>query len=186
MLKLQWAPVAVLSICFLLLLGVLTMILDVPMMIDMYTDSMLGQARAGIYKFMLFMTLFTGRGLWYIFLSTLIFSSLWDLGISKVFAIVLSLPVLIMGVVCTFVGWRHTAKLELIRTNLLNMKSHACPEPGMSKTMFSQRAAEVGVQLTKDELDYMTHAISEELPSNDGTIPQEKFDEWLHHQNKVV
>merc|ERR1719337_512246 len=70
-----WEPAGFVTVLFQLFFGLLMVVLDFPIP---HPSPMLANVRAHIYKFFLFLTRFTGRGLWYLFLGTMIFATLFD------------------------------------------------------------------------------------------------------------
>eukprot|EP00435_Cladocopium_sp_Y103_P053077 s931_g16.t3 len=77
------APAQFMTTLFLLLFGVLMVVLDFPIPNPTQRDwPNLVSIRDHCYKFVLFMTRFMGRGMWYLFLATMVFAALWDTNIS--------------------------------------------------------------------------------------------------------
>merc|ERR1719198_2736089 len=68
-----FAPATAVSEFFLLMFGALMLVLDFPFP-NMALHPHITAFRFHIYKFVLFMTRFMGRGIWYLFLSTMVFS----------------------------------------------------------------------------------------------------------------
>merc|ERR1719329_188846 len=80
----EFAPFQFTSQVFLALFGALMLVLDWP-----FQQETMRPHRQHIYKFLLFMTRFVGRGVWYIFLGTMVFASFWDLDVSPFLGIVM-------------------------------------------------------------------------------------------------
>merc|ERR1719183_379768 len=91
----EFAPFSFTTILFMLLFGILMVILDFPVP---RPSAALASVRAHIYKFFLFLTRFTGRGVWYLFLGTMIFATLFDLNISQFFGICMGAYVGVVGI----------------------------------------------------------------------------------------
>merc|ERR1719238_1961853 len=106
----EFAPFSFTTILFMLLFGFLMVVLDFPIP---HPSPHLAYMRANIYKFFLFLTRFTGRGLWYLFLGTMIFATLFDLNISAFFGICLGGYVGILGLVTLYFGIHMSRKLDV-------------------------------------------------------------------------
>merc|ERR1719188_1732437 len=76
-----FAPATFLFEIFLCVFGLIMLVLDTPLP-HVQNHRHVMMTRVQIYKFALFMTRFTGRGAWYLFLATLVFGALWDTGIN--------------------------------------------------------------------------------------------------------
>eukprot|EP00811_Abedinium_folium_P003104 NODE_12856_length_1199_cov_13.673507.p1 GENE.NODE_12856_length_1199_cov_13.673507~~NODE_12856_length_1199_cov_13.673507.p1 ORF type:complete len:230 (-),score=75.87 NODE_12856_length_1199_cov_13.673507:372-1061(-) len=174
--SLSWAPIAFVNVIFMLGFGLLMMVLDYPAPIP---APALAKTRNHIYKFFLFMTRFTGRGVWYIFLGTMIFFCLWDLKISKFIGFMLGFPVIVLGIACVVVGVQLSNKLNQVRLSLSQGDAHSmCPERGISTVQFGELASKANVNFSKDELDYVINALSES-PTNDGIVSPQEYQNWL-------
>merc|ERR1719160_1674122 len=118
---------------FLVMFGLLMVVLDLPFGA---TSPRANMVRDSIYKYMLFLTRFTGRGLWYCFLGTMIWSALFDLSISWFLGFTLGLYVILLGIVTMVTGIKLSLKLDLVRKQINNrdMEVPDCPDKGFSKT----------------------------------------------------
>merc|ERR1719451_249416 len=105
----SWAPFSFTSQVFLLVFGLLMLVLDFPLP---HPSPNLAMVRNNIYKFMLFMTRFTGRGIWYTFLGTMIFGALYDLNISWFLGVLIGGYVVVLGIVTTCYGLILSRKLN--------------------------------------------------------------------------
>merc|ERR1711957_95205 len=91
---------------------------------------------------MLFLTKFTGKGLWYIFLGTMVFASLWDQETCpKVLGACLSIYPILLGLAAFFKGWCLSLELNKVRKQKLNKglftpSSSLLKEAGLSLTHF--------------------------------------------------
>merc|ERR1719271_2337555 len=122
----EFAPFSFTTVLFMLLFGFLMVVLDFPIP---HPSPTLAAVRASIYKFFLFLTRFTGRGVWYLFLGTLIFATLFDLNISAFFGVCLGGYVGILGLVTLIFGVRLSQKLDVVRQELL-LGDKQCPPNG--------------------------------------------------------
>jgi len=171
----EWAPFSFTTVLFMALFGVLMVVLDFPIP---HPNPTLAAVRANIYKFFLFLTRFTGRGMWYLFLGTMIFATLYDLNISPFFGICLGGYVGILGLVTLVFGYRLSRKLDHVRQELL-MGDKMCPPSGYSQEGFKTLALQVSKQdFTDDELVYVFNSLSFN-PMNDGVINPEEYKQWL-------
>merc|ERR1719506_2749916 len=132
----EFAPMSFVTILFMLVFGMLMVVLDFPIP---HPSPMLAAVRAHIYKFFLFLTRFTGRGVWYLFLGTMIFATLFNLNISAFFGICLGGYVGILGLVTLIFGVRLSQKLDVVRQELL-LGDKQCPPNGYSMQGFNDLA----------------------------------------------
>merc|ERR1719456_1194589 len=172
-----WAPFSFTTVLFMLLFGFLMVVLDFPIP---HPSPTLAHIRANIYKFFLFLTRFTGRGVWYLFLGTMIFATLFDLNISAFFGICLGGYVGILGLVTLFFGIRLSQKLDVVRQDLLLGQDKSCPQQGYSMQGFKDLANRLPSKqdFTDDELVYVFNSLSFN-PMNDGVLTPEEYKQWL-------
>jgi hypothetical protein len=173
----RWAPVSFVTQWFLLTFGILMFVLDFPLP---HESQRINSLRSHIYKFMLFMTRFTGRGLWYTFLGSMIFAALYDLKISLFFGVFLGGYVGILGVVTTCYGALLSRKLDTVRQAVLaSTATPECPTHGFSKQAFRELAQQVSeADFSDDELDYVLNGLSFS-PNNDGVIMRDEYLYWI-------
>jgi len=170
-----FAPFSVTTILFLLSFGLLMIVLDFPVP---HPSPHLATIRMNIYKFMLFMTRFTGRGMWYLFLGTMIFVTLFDLKISYFFGIVLGGYTSILGIAALVYGIQLSRKLDGVRKEL-QFKPAECPHQGLTMQQFQTLAVQVSqTHFTDDELTYVFNGLSF-TANNDGLISQDEYNTWL-------
>jgi len=171
----EWAPCSFTTVVFMCLFGILQVILDFPIP---HPNQSLAWVRLNIYKFFLFLTRFTGRGMWYLFLGTMIFATLFDLKISYFFGICLGGYVGILGLVTLVFGIRLSQRLDQVRQALLH-DDKPPPQQGLSQEMFRTLAQQTAsVTFTDDELVYVMNSLSFSA-SNDGVITAEEYKQWL-------
>lgn len=161
---------------FLVFFGFLMIMLDFPVT---HSSECVARCRRMMYRSLLFMTRFTGRGIWYIFLSTMTFSGLWDLGVSRVLGVVLALPVMVIGVVSTYAGWNLSRKLDQVRLSQDENVELACPpnSTGLSAVIFCETCSHIGVYFDKSELEHVMDALSESPASE--KVTYEQYQNWL-------
>jgi hypothetical protein len=179
----EWAPGTFFGNLFLLVFGLLMVVLDFPIP---HPHQSLVDVRDNIYKFVLFMTRFTGRGVWYLFLSTLIFSTLWDGGPSWMMGLFFTGYLIILGLVASYKGGMMSYKLNKVREEILKSNRSAehylAPrQTSLSKVQFQAMVESVTRDkdfFDTDELDYVINALSF-TPYNDGQVSMEEIEYWL-------
>mmetsp|Transcript_14931 Transcript_14931/g.29444 ORF Transcript_14931/g.29444 Transcript_14931/m.29444 type:complete len:253 (-) Transcript_14931:50-808(-) len=188
--KFEWQPATLTTQAFLLVFGSLMMVLDFPIP---HPHKQLVVLRDHCYKFMLFMTRFMGRGLWYLFLGTLVFQALWDYGLNWFFGFVFTFYLVLLGVGALFKGWRISTKLHQVREMIVNSGRETGhfigrEQNGLSKEQFRALVEQVTNQndmFTNDELDYVINALSF-TPYNDGQVSVEECEYWLQHGSMLL
>jgi len=154
----EFAPFQFISQVYLALFGLLMMILDWP-----FQQDRIRPYKMHIYKFLLFMTRFVGRGVWYIFLGTMVFASLWDLDVSPFLGIVLGGYIIILGFASAGYGIKLSMKLDKVRMIIKRDQrysdpTHVCPKSGISpEQLVTQIVAVAGQEFsfTPEELNYV-------------------------------
>jgi len=186
------APATFMSEFFLLVFGLLMMVLDLPIP---HPHKGLVAIRDACYKFVLFMTRFTGRGMWYLFLSTMVFGSLYDDKLNVWLGVVFTLYLFLLGAGALFQGWYISTKLNGVRNQIIS--SGRTPEHfiargsgAVSKEQFKCMVEEVTHQpcdttFSNDELDYIINALSF-TPYNNGCVSHEEFEYWLRESSVIL
>eukprot|EP00933_Yihiella_yeosuensis_P054362 TRINITY_DN52785_c0_g1_i2.p1 TRINITY_DN52785_c0_g1~~TRINITY_DN52785_c0_g1_i2.p1 ORF type:complete len:265 (-),score=45.09 TRINITY_DN52785_c0_g1_i2:219-1013(-) len=186
----QFAPATFMSEVFLVIFGFLMIVLDFPVP---HPNPTLVAVRDHCYKFVLFMTRFMGRGMWYLFLSTMVFASLWDTNINWFFGASFSLYLLVLGIGALVKGYLISEKLDSVRVAIMDSRrgvgDYIGPnQRGLSKAQFQEMVRNVTNEremFTDDDLDYVMNALSF-LPSSDGTVTQEEFAYWIGPGPKLL
>jgi len=173
----SWAPFSFTAQVFMLFFGLLMLVLDFPVP---HPGAHLALVRNSIYKYLLFMTRFTGRGIWYTFLGTMIFGALFDLNISWFFGVLLGGYVGVLGLVTMCYGVALSRKLNGVRLAIQEQGAPPqCPDRGFSKQGFKELAQHVNhTEFSDDELDYIFNGLSF-TPSNDGVIMPDEYLYWI-------
>merc|ERR1719401_461048 len=149
--------------------------------------AMISMTRHSIYKYMLFLTRFTGRGLWYCFMGTMIWAALWDLNISWFLGFCMGLYVILLGIFSMIYGFRLSLKLDNVRKSILDNSSSPpkCPDGGFSKREFQDSVLDFHTagsggqnKFSDDEVDYIMNGLSF-TPQNDGMITPDEYMYWL-------
>lgn len=183
----SWAMFTFTSTIFLTVFGILMVVLDFPVKQE---HPFFKQIQNNAYKFLLFMTRFTGRGMWYLFLSSMVFAVLKDV-MPDVLRYVLSLYLLVLGIAALVTGFRLSSKLDEVRI--------ACTQSGktadhfmafmttsreMSNHQFQAVVEHVLGQpkgkdyFNEDELDYVINALAFK-PFHDGVVTYDELAYWL-------
>jgi hypothetical protein len=182
----EWAPLTFLDSTFLVLFGVLMIVLDFPIP---HPSGHLVAIRDNAYKFVLFMTRFTGRGLWYLFLATYVFQhNTRGMGQAAVIiGYIFSIYLVLLGIAALVKGYILSSRLDKVRQEITNMghtAEHyvARSTTGLTKAQFQTMVDAVLInqetKFTNDELDYIINALSFD-PYNDGQVSLEECDYWL-------
>jgi len=173
----SWAPFSFTAQVFMLVFGLLMLVLDFPIP---HPSPHLALVRNSIYKYLLFMTRFTGRGIWYTFLGTMIFGALFDLNINWFFGVLLGGYVGVLGIVTMCYGAALSRKLNSVRLAIQEQGAPPqCPDRGFSKEGFKALAQHVNhTEFSEDELDYVFNGLSF-TPSNDGVIMPDEYLYWI-------
>lgn len=171
-------PMSFMSESFLLIFGLIMIVIDFPAAAG---SRGMNAIRDTVYKYMLFLTRFTGRGLWYCFLGTMIWSALWDLNISWFCGFFLGLFVILTGVVTMVKGIKLSLKLDMVRKQIndRDLQAPPCPDKGFSKQGFWDLINSVDQQkFSDDDIDYVINALSF-TPENHGVISKAEYLYWL-------
>jgi len=179
----EWAPATLTSDLFLLLFGFLMIVLDFPIP---HPHKQLVNIRDNCYKFVLFMTRFMGRGLWYLFLATMVFSALCDAEVNWWLGSLFTFYLVLLGVAALVKGWMISNRLQSVREAIVSSgrgAEHyiARGQTGLSKEQFKAMVEQVTNQhdlFTNDDLDYIINALSF-TPYNDGQVSMEECEYWL-------
>merc|ERR1719335_414997 len=123
------------------------------------------EAKSHINKYAKFLTRLSGRGVWFIFLGTMTFATLWENSISYFLAVVLGFFVFGVGVASTVIGVVKSRKLEKVRLTVYQHKQkgglaqlfqqHAknSPTMGLTQQEFNEMCGSLrGVAFSPDEL----------------------------------
>lgn len=180
----EWAPASGVSVVFLMMFGVLMLVLDFPFP-NMRLHPHISALRFHIYKFVLFMTRFMGRGVWYLFLATMVYSELFDANLNWGLAIILTLYLVILGGLAIAKGLQMTLKLERVKQAIVKQgrgAEHFLPtvQAGLSKEQFKTVAESVAPDhtFTIDEIEYVMSALAFS-PESEGLVTRDEFDYWL-------
>ncbi|KAF4677779.1 hypothetical protein FOL47_010373 [Perkinsus chesapeaki] len=177
------APFDLIDCVYLLVFGTKMFILDAPVRFKGIVE-----AQAFIVKYFAFLTRFTGRGIWYIFLGTMTFATLWDNQIWYFGAVVLGFYVFLIGVFATVMGAMKSRKLNRVRQQvrrqnadteqMFNSYARSNPQEGMNADEFNLLSGQVaGISFRSDELTFVMNALC-----NDGRIgiTQRDFHGWIN------
>lgn len=181
--KFAWEPFPLIASCFLLYYSLLMMLLDFPLP---KPPEALVDVRDHVYKRMLFLTRFMGRGIWYIFLATEVFMSLWRPNINWIMGGVCCTYLLVLGAATLIKGSLISYRLQMVREAILcsgrESDHYIAPnQKALSKEHFKSMVLSVTAQdhvFSNDEVDYVLNALSF-TSENDGQVTREEFAYWL-------
>ncbi|CAD7966708.1 unnamed protein product [Amoebophrya sp. A120] len=171
---------------YLLIFGLLMLILDMP-----YENTQLHEIRLAIFRYLLFMTRFTGRGAWYLFLATMIWASLFNLGLDPMIGFVLAAVVGALGGVSVYFGVQKSMRLEKLRKAICAKGANAVldmvPARGLTLEEFNELAKQNVTDLTfsTEELHYISRALSFRV-RHDDIISQEEFRSWTQGSMTIL
>lgn len=180
-----FAPFDLINELYLLVFGLLMLVIDFPV-----NHPKVREYKLTIYKYLLFMTRFTGRGFWYLFLGTMVFASLWDLNISPFLGFILGGYIVVLGIASIYFGVTKSLKLENLRKAITKRGEQEydklCPKSGLSSIQFNEMSNHVnGMKFTDDELHYIFDALSFTVRADD-KVSYEEFREWVRAGTKMT
>jgi len=163
-----FAPLDLIDEVYLIIFGGVMFALDAPVNFKKFIEF-----KQDVHKFAKFLTRLTGRGVWYIFMGTMTFASLWENSISYFLAVVLGFFVFGVGVASTTIGVVKSRKLEKVRLNVYQHKQkgglaqlyqqHAknSPTMGLTQQEFNDMCGSMrGVGFSPDELSAIFNALT--------------------------
>lgn len=177
-------PFDVVDNVYLLFFGSIMFVLDNPA-----NFQGLVQAQRIIFKYCKFLEMFTGKGLWYMFLGTMVFATLWTQGIWSFGGFVLGLWVFGIGAFATVLGVTKSRKLERVRDeankkeadvqSLYTHYARAYPRDGMTGEEFDIMVMQVsGIQFTPTEIDSVFNALAS--GRNGQLLTPSDLHEWVN------
>lgn len=180
---LEFAPFDLINEIYLLMFGLMMLIIDFPV-----PHPKVYEWKLSVYKYFLFMTRFTGRGVWYLFLGTMIVASLWDLSINPFLGFILGGYVVLLGVASIGYGFSKSMRLEKVRSAFLARGNalDLCPPQGFTYDTFNDSAQQVsGIRFSPEELHYIFDAFSFTVRADD-VCSKEEFCEWCRPGTKML
>jgi len=180
-----FAPATFFFEIFLFLFGAIMLVLDTPIP-GMQHHKHIKATRLQIYKFFQILTRFMGRGMFYLYLSTMVFGSLYDTGINWFLGAVCTTYLFVLGVVAIGKGFLLTHKLNKVRDSIMAagltaerfMPPHmASLSPEQFKHMVEQATGEKDL-FNDDEMEYIVNALSF-TPYHNNEVTLEELQYWL-------
>jgi len=179
-----FAPLDLLDEIYLMIFGGIMFALDAPL----HFKSII-ELQGHIHKYCRFLTRLSGRGLWYIFLGTMTFATLWENNISPFLAVVLGFFVFGVGLFSATFGYVKSRKLERVRfqvyqskqqgklNQLYNTFAKTNPQAGLTKQEFNDLSSQLkGVSFDPDDLAMVFNALTN-TPKCEN-ISEEDMYEW--------
>lgn len=187
----QWfsAPASLFAEGCLFIFGIMMLVLDLPFPLP-HTSAV--AARDQIYKFMLFLTRFTGRAVWYLWLGTMTWVALFDVEgtwFDHVLAMVLTLYLVVLGIASGIKGITLSLKLNKVQDIITHSQRDASAffargQVKLSKEQFKmviEQSANNPVMFTDIEMDYVINALkfTPATPPYEESVTIEEIDYWL-------
>lgn len=172
------SPFSMCNQIFLCLFGLIMLVIDCP-----FDFRGLQELKFSVWRYCLFMTRFTGRGIWYLYLATLIWSSLYNLDLEPFLGFLLAGFIGALGGMSIFYGLQKSFKLENCRQSLVNIGveewMRLCPQRGLSLAEFNDITRRVAqTDFSSEELQYISSALSHSIRS-DEIISRDEFRSWV-------
>lgn len=182
---LAFAPATFFSEICLLVFGFIMIVLELPGPHERQ-HRYIKHMRINIGKFALFMTRFVGRGVWYIFLATMVFGALWSTGISWLFGAMCTGYLAVLGICATGKGLLMTMKLNRVRNSMKENGYAAERFVPRGEDRLNAHQFEVMIQGAVNQQDLFAHseisciirALSF-MPFEDGHVSLEELKYWL-------
>lgn len=165
-----FAPLDFLDEVYLLFFGFIMFVNDAPLKV-----SVILEVKEAIKKYCKFLTRLTGRGVWFIFLGTMTFATLWENSISYFLAVVLGFFVFGVGLFSAVWGYLKSRKLERVRFMVFEEKqkgglkklydefARTNPQMGLTSQEFNDMSSgRKGISFDKDELAAIFNALINE------------------------
>lgn len=181
-----FAPLDLIDQCYLTFFGVLMFTLDTPLNLKFLLD-----LKIAVHRYAKFLTLLVGRGIWYIFLGTMTFASLWENNISPFLAVILGFFVFGIGVYSTVFGFVKSRKLEKVRVQVAQNKdagklealyknfARTAPQLGITRAEFNDMAQQLkGISFDPEDLVYIFKALTTGFSDREDNIDYNAFQEW--------
>jgi len=182
----ELSPFDVINQVYLFVFGILMLVVDFP-----WEHPKVTILKLSVYKYLLFMTRFTGRGLWYVYLAGMIAGSLYDNNLCKPLGFILGGYVAAVGCFSTAQGFWTSIKLERVRKRV-NERIHelatVVPPTGMTKEQFSAMARELvgsDSSFSEEDLNYILNALSSTVRADD-VISRQEFADWARGNMTVL
>merc|ERR1719262_816344 len=152
---------------------------------------MIMEVKMGIRKYIKFLTRLTGRGVFFVFLGTMTFATLWENQISYFFAVILGFFVFGIGVFSATFGFVKSRKLEKVRVQVSQNKdtgklealyknfAKTAPQLGLMRNEFNDMSQQLkGITFDPDELYYIFNALSSGPSDREENIDYQALEEW--------
>jgi hypothetical protein len=188
-----WSPATFISALCLTFFGLMMVVVDLPMKLQ----DVSGPARAvmvfrdGVFSFALFMTRFSGRGFWYLFLGSHCWVALYDDNIAGFIGIIFTTYLAVVGVAALYKGFTLSKRLHDVQQKMqLNQVSperflqpgangvHIITKEGF-QSMVQQAYGATGDNLfSEEETVYIINALSFRA-DHDNDLSLEEIQYWL-------
>jgi len=170
---------------FLMFFGLLMVILDAPIPLQtLHTWKNTMSIRSNIYKYLLFLTRFTGRGFWYLFLGTMIWAALFDHPTCQFLGAIMSIFSCTVGLVALVFGLTLSYRLNRVRKQVQHQPGDVmlgCPPAGFSSVQFKHfcEVKDSTVTFSDAELEYAINGLSLNMQEMDGKVTRDEYAVWV-------
>lgn len=192
-----WSPMTYLTAIALCGFGLMLVILDLPVAVwgsitkcSAPMGEWVAYFKAGIYSFALFLTRFTGRGFWYLYLGTQTWVALYDDSINPFFGVIFTAYLVVLGIAAMVKGVQLSRRLEKVKISLNNSRvspvSFVSPHAHASRDGvsvvhfddFKRMVNKTEEKFTDEELVYVMNALSF-MAEHDNNLSLPELEEWL-------
>eukprot|EP00746_Dinoflagellata_sp_MGD_P073015 gnl/MRDRNA2_/MRDRNA2_29635_c0_seq1.p1 gnl/MRDRNA2_/MRDRNA2_29635_c0~~gnl/MRDRNA2_/MRDRNA2_29635_c0_seq1.p1 ORF type:complete len:246 (+),score=46.97 gnl/MRDRNA2_/MRDRNA2_29635_c0_seq1:109-846(+) len=181
-----FAPLDLIDEIYLLFFGLIMFTLDAPLNLKF-----LMEVKTNVHRYAKFLTLLVGRGIWYIFLGTMTFATLWENNISPFLAVILGFFVFGIGVFSATFGFVKSRKLEKVRVQVSQNRdtgkldalyknfAKTAPQLGLMRNEFNDMAQQLkGITFEPDEQYYIFNALATGPADREDNIDFQALDAW--------
>lgn len=181
-----FAPLDLIDEIYLLGFGSIMFVLDAPL-----NFKFLMEVKTAVHKYCKFLTRLMGRGIWYIFLGTMTFATLWENNISPFLAIILGFFVFGIGVFSATFGFVKSRKLDKVRVQVSQNRetgklealyknfARTAPQLGLMRAEFNDMSQQLkGITFDPDELYYIFNALSSGPADREDNIDYKALEDW--------
>lgn len=181
---------------YLLLIGLALCIIDLPDFREGNEPAHFYKLHFAVNKYLMGFTRFIGRGLAFLFLSTMIYSALWNNNVFPSLGIILGGYVAFVGIVSIAVGFRRSHTLDRTRVALQRQVatkgepyiSMICPRGGLTGEQFKELALQFnGEKFNDEDIRYIMHALCNGVKRSPYPVASyEDFSGWVMGRHMVL
>ncbi|CAD7974488.1 unnamed protein product [Amoebophrya sp. A25] len=148
-------PFDFINFVFLTLFGAVMLVLDLPL-----DNRYVANFKSAVFTYALFLTRFVGRGLFYLFLGSMVFGALWDNQVAPFLGFIFGGLITAVAGASLYVGGRLSYQLEELRKKVVRQGpeqwANYIPPTGMTAPQFKELAIALDNRVfTDEELGYI-------------------------------